>query len=175
MSEPVIPANAVSVPETDAAPSLVGEPRFTWNFDHRLDPQKRVQFPAVWRPSEPATRFVLILWPHRHLKGETEFAFIKGLTPRRFSRLMDQVATLGLGDTKAAALSRKLFHNSIELDLDPAGRLCLPPKMASQIGLDKVVHFAGAGKHFELWEPETYVRCARADDEIAADAYETLI
>ncbi len=175
MSEPVVQTNAVSVSATEAVLSLAGEQRFTWNFDHRLDAQKRVQFPAVWRPADPATRFILILWPHPQLKGETEFGFIKGLTQRRFDRLVEQVANLGLGDTKAAALRRKLFHNSIDLDLDPAGRLCLPPKMASQIGLDKTVHFSGAGDHFELWDPETFKRCSRADDPIASEAYETLI
>ena len=175
MSELVVPANAVSASAADAAFSTVGEPRFTWNFDHRLDTQKRVQFPAAWRSSDPSTRYVLILWPHPQLKGETEFGFIKGLTQRRFSRLVEQVANLGLGDSKAAALRRKLFHNSIDLELDPAHRLCLPPKMASQIGLDKMVHFSGAGDHFELWDPEIFTRCSRADDPIASEAYETLI
>jgi MraZ protein len=174
---------------SDSATNVIGNPspdgggpstkaadqRFTWNFDHKMDGQKRVQFPAVWRPSEAEPRYTLVLWPHPHLQPEREFACIMGLTPKQFEAMQEKMESNGLGNRQVAALRRKIFHNSFELTLDPAGRLCLPPKMAAQIGLDKDVHFVGAGGHFELWDPELFEKCSKADEALAAAAYETLV
>ena len=150
-----------------------GEQRFTWNFDHKMDGQKRVQFPADWRPQGDVSesRYTLVLWPHPHLKAEREFAFIMGLIPQQFEGLLKKIEAKGLGNHQVAALRRKIFHNSFELSLDPAGRLCLPPKMAAQIGLDKEVHFVGAGGHFEIWEPAAFEICTKAEANLADEAY----
>jgi division/cell wall cluster transcriptional repressor MraZ len=171
--------NAIGAPSSDGSlpPVKPGEQRFTWNFDHKMDGQKRVQFPAVWRPQGEASeaRYTLVLWPHPHVQPEKEFAFIMGLTPKQFEAMLAKMEANGLGNRSVAALRRKIFHNSFELSLDPAGRLCLPPKMAAQVGLDKDVHFVGAGGHFEIWEPSLFEKCTKADDNLAAEAYETLV
>ena len=166
----VVPA----VSPTAAADSSVIEPWFTWNFEHRLDPQKRVQFPAVWRTSEAMSRFMLILWPHPHLKGQREFAFIKGILPSKFRSLVEQMASRPVGDDDASATRRRLFSTSLQIDLDPAGRLCLPPRMASEVGLAKDVLFVGNGDHFELWNKEIFEQCSLADKEVAIGAYKSL-
>ena len=166
----VVPA----VSPTAAADSSVIEPWFTWNFEHRLDPQKRVQFPAVWRTSEAMSRFMLILWPHPHLKGQREFAFIKGILPSKFRSLVEQMASRPVGDDDASATRRRLVSTSLQIDLDPAGRLCLPPRMASEVGLAKDVLFVGNGDHFELWNKEIFEQCSLADKEVAIGAYKSL-
>jgi len=151
-----------------------GEPWFCWNFDHKLDTQKRVQFPANWRPENPDTRFVLVLWPHPHMKPVREFGFIMGFTMRQFGEMLEKLEAKGPGNRQAAALKRKIFHNAFELGVDPAGRLCLPPKMATQVDLDKEAHFVGAGGHFEIWDPESFKACSQAEDAIADEGYESL-
>lgn len=175
MSEPVEHPDLVAAQVAAGVPLTEEEPLFTWNFDHRMDPQKRVQFPAAWRSAAIGTRFVMVLWPHHQVAPESEFALIKGLPPKRYRQWVAQVSKMGIGNPKVAAFRRRLFHSSIELELDPAGRLCLPPKMATAIGLSKEVHFVGAGDHFELWDHAAFVRCTRADGGVALEAYETLI
>ena len=177
MSEPTANANesSPSAGGSVSASSSSTEQRFTWNFDHKLDGQKRVQFPANWRPQDPETRYTLVLWPHPHLQPEREFAYILGLTKKQFDAMLDKMERQSLGNRQVGALRRKIFHNSFELPIDPAGRLCLPPKMAAQIGLDKEAHFVGAGSHFEIWDPTTFEKCTKADDALAAEAYENLI
>lgn len=167
---PVVPA----VPPTALADPSGIDSWFTWNFEHRLDPQKRVQFPAVWRTSEAMSRFMLILWPHPHLKGQREFAFIKGVLPSKFKSLVEQMASRPVGDDDASAIRRRLFHTSLQVDLDPAGRLCLPPRMASEVGLSKDVFFVGNGDHFELWNRPIFDQCALADKDVAIEAYKSL-
>ena len=175
MSDSPDNVNEIS-PASGASPSTKSaEQRFTWNFDHKLDGQKRVQFPAKWSPPDPETRYTLVLWPHPHLQPEREFAYIMGLTPKQFDAMLDKMERQSLGNRQVAALRRKIFHNSFELAVDPAGRLCLPPKMAAQIGLDKEAHFVGAGGHFEIWDPATFEKCSKADDSLAAEAYENLV
>lgn len=178
MSDSTSTANGNSAPSGGVLSTKAAEQRFTWNFDHKLDGQKRVQFPASWRlpnPEAAEARYTLVLWPHPHLQPEREFGFIMGLTPKQFEAMLAKMEVEGLGNRQAAALRRRIFHNSFDLAIDPAGRLCLPPKMAAQVGLDKDAHFVGAGGHFEIWDPATFEKCTKADDGIAAEAYERLV
>jgi MraZ protein len=165
---------AQAAPVAAGAPSSSLSGWYTWSYDHRMDTQKRVQFPADWRNSKTPSQFVLIMWPHAHLKGEREFAFIKGVTPQKFSSLVEQVSTKGIGEDDTGAFRRQIFRSSIQVELDPAGRLCLPPKMVAETGMKKDVHFVGAGDHFELWDKEIFDRCSQADRAVALGAYKTL-
>ncbi len=176
MSESTNNASESSPSTGVSASALVpsGEQRFTWNFDHKLDGQKRVQFPANWRPQDPETKYMLVMMPHSHMQSEREFAYVMGLTRRQFEAMLERMDRQNLGNRQAGAVRRKLFHNTFELSVDPAGRLCLPPKMAAQTGLDKEAHFVGAGTHFEIWDPAIFEKCTKADDALAAEGYENM-
>lgn len=146
---------------------------FTWHHTHKLDGQKRVAFPAPWRPKDSSVEFMLILWPHP--AAGRKHAFILGMVPERFRRLQDKLASGAYGDDRNWALKRRLFSNSIAMSLDPAGRLCLPPDMADAIGLQKDVFFSGGGADFEVWDPETFRRCEQAEETLATEGLRTLI
>jgi DNA-binding transcriptional regulator/RsmH inhibitor MraZ len=145
---------------------------FTWRHTHKLDPQKRVAFPADWRPSDPNCKIMLVLWPHPH--AERKHGFILGMLPPRYRQLQTKLAAGSLGDDRTGALRRAIFTNAVALKLDPAGRLCLPADMADSIGLQKEVFFAGGGADFEVWDPATFARCQTAEAPLAAEAYKLL-
>jgi MraZ protein len=161
----IAPVSAPAVPHG----TLSGEElTFTWRHTHKLDAQKRVSFPAEWRPADPNFTFTLLLWGHP--SAGRKFAFIKGLPPERFKQLLSRVDSGTTGAEAANAMRRRLFSNSVTLKLDPAGRLCLPPQMAADANLSKDVLFAGAGGEFEIWEPDLYEKCMAADEAIASNA-----
>ncbi len=145
---------------------------FKWRHTHKLDGQKRVAFPAIWRPKDPLIEFTLILWPHHH--SGRKHGFILGMVPERFRQLQDKLAAGGLGDDRTGTLRRAIFYNCTSMRLDPAGRLCLPADMADAIGLQKEVLFAGGGADFEIWDPATFLRCEQADAATAAEAFKLL-
>ena len=151
------------------------EPRFTSTFEPKLDAQKRAQFPVPWRPADPDTKFMLVLWPHEKVKPEREFGFIKGLTMRQFEVMMEKLEAKRAGGKDVGASRRKIYGNSTEVTVDPAGRLCLPPKYAAKIGLESEARFVGAGSHFEVWAPEVFKICTEAESDLADEGYDDLI
>jgi DNA-binding transcriptional regulator/RsmH inhibitor MraZ len=170
MSDPVNTTGLASEAGSPSSGAVGGSvPSFTWRHAHKLDGQKRVTFPSDWRPGSPEVCFTLVLWPHPH--SGRKFGFINGLTPQRFQALQAKLDQAGQGDQKAGALRRAIFANSISLPLDPAGRLCVPPRMADEIGLTKDVLFVGAGGEFQIWDPATFQKCTDAEAALAADAY----
>lgn len=148
-------------------------PAFTWQYTYKLDAQKRVAFPAEWRPADPGTLFTLVLWPHKG--AGRNHAYVYGLTQRRFHDLLSKLEKAGMGDARAGALRRAIFGNSTTMALDPSGRLVLPARMADAIGLQKEVLFVGTGADFEIWDPELYEKCTQAEADLAADAYNQLV
>lgn len=144
-----------------------------WQYTHRVDTQKRTQFPAEWRKFTKQP-FMLVLWPHEAAPTQ-EFAFIKAMPKRKFDRMLDRLAKAGLGNKQAALIRRKILPNSCPLQIDQAGRLCLPPVMAGKVKIDKEVFFAGVGDHIELWNPESYGACTNAEGGDLQAAMENLL
>lgn len=168
MSEAPNNTAAVSNPGPLSGAQEGEENTYLWRHQHKLDAQKRVSFPAEWRPADPNLSFTLLLWPHPH--AGRKFAFIKGLPNQRFRQLVAKVDPGTQGDNVANAMRRRLFGNSVMVKLDPAGRLCLPPQMAADANLSKDVIFSGAGGEFEIWDPELYEKCTGAEEKEATEA-----
>jgi MraZ protein len=118
---------------------------------------------------------MLVLWPHDKVKPEREFGFIKGLTMRQFDLMMEKLEAKRAGGKDVGAARRKIYGNSCEISVDPAGRLCLPPKFAAKIGLGTEARFVGAGSHFEIWDPAIFKTCTEAECDLADEGYDDLI
>lgn len=175
MSELADNANASLPQGGNLLSAKLVEPRFTSTFEPKLDTQKRAQFPVPWRPADPGTTFMLVLWPHDKVKPEKEFGFIKGLTMRQFDVMMDKLEAKRAGGKDVGAARRKIYGNASEITVDPAGRLCLPPKFAAKIGLGTEARFVGAGSHFEIWDPAIFKTCTEAESDLADEGYDDLI
>ncbi len=168
MGDALQQATSVSAPALPIGMLSGDDLTFTWRHTHKLDAQKRVSFPAEWRPADPNFTFTLLLWGHP--SAGRKFAFIKGLPQPRFRQLLSRVDSGTHGDEEVNAMRRRLFSNSIILKLDPTGRLCLPPQMATDANLNKDVIFLGAGGEFEIWDPELHEKCMAADEAAASKA-----
>jgi MraZ protein len=61
----------------------------------------------------------------------------------------DKVAALPMS---AAGWKRVFLGNAMDIEVDSAGRLLVPPELRAAAGLTKDLMLLGMGSHFELWD-----------------------
>ena len=133
---------------------------FRGTFDHTLDAKNRLTIPARFRP-ELAGGVVLAkglercvaVWPPAAYERHTAAA-LEGFHPV---------------SKKAQTLRRFFSANSIDTELDGAGRIMLPPFLLEHAGLRKEVVVTGADEALEIWDRATW---AAYNDALASDVDE---
>ena len=61
-------------------------------------------------------------------------------------------------DQKAQRLRRLLIGNASDCDMDPHGRILVPPVLRGFAGLERYVQMVGQGRKFELWSESAWSR-----------------
>lgn len=149
-------------------PDETNEPVYQSLYRHGVDEKRRVQIPVKWRPAaEVATEFALILWPHN---GQTD-ACVLVLPPAAFSELKQKIRGMPFADRRAEALRRILGEKSDSVQLDKAGRMCLPDWMTTAAGISDKAVLNGMFDRFQIWSPERYEGTRAAVDALAPDAF----
>ena len=124
---------------------------FHGTFDHTLDAKNRLTVPSKFRSTLAGKVFLvkgaepcLSVYPAETYTGMTSAA-LEGINPL---------------SARARELSRIFYANAMELELDGAGRIMLPPRFMERAGITtREVVVAGAGECLELWDRtawETY-------------------
>jgi MraZ protein len=126
---------------------------FRGTFEHALDAKHRLTVPAKYRAAlaagvvlavspetEPGTPRSIAMWTPEDYEQYTEAA-LSGLNPL---------------SPRARDLSRVLFGNSHDLELDSANRVMIPSGLMSYASLDKEVVVTGVGNCLEIWDRATY-------------------
>src|SRR6476660_1389851 len=70
-------------------------------YRHGVDEKRRVQIPAMWRPSEPGIEFTLILWPKAK-----EGPCLRVLPPQEMAELMRDIDAMPNSDPNKVVLKR---------------------------------------------------------------------
>jgi len=148
-------------------PNEAIEPIYQARYRHGVDEKRRVQIPAKWRPAEEGVQFALILWPH----GGQPDACLLVLPPAAFDELVKKIKAMPFAERKAEALRRILGEKSDRVQLDKAGRICLPDWMASAAGIKDEAVLNGMFDRFQIWSPERYEESRAAVDALAPDAF----
>ena len=147
---------------------------FRGNFEHSLDAKHRLTIPAKYRAAfangvvlakspetQPGTPRTVAIWPTEAFERYTN-RVLEGKNPI---------------SPEARELSRILFGNSHDTELDSANRVMFPADMLRFAGLDKELVLTGAGECLEVWDRA--VHAAYNDDvlsrftEIAASVGDT--
>jgi MraZ protein len=63
-------------------------------------------------------------------------------------------------DLRGAAIKRQIIGSAVDVAIDAAARITIPPELREFAGLQRDVVFMGLGNHFELWD-----KTRRAADE----------
>ncbi|MDE3066916.1 MAG: hypothetical protein KGJ60_05115 [Verrucomicrobiota bacterium] len=138
-------------------------------FRHGVDEKRRVQIPAKWRPQRGGVELTLILWPREGV-GHC----VRVLPPSQMARLMQSIDEMPNGDPKKAVLKRIIGSGSAQVEVDKAGRICLPDEMARGAGLQNEAVLVGLLDRFEIWSPERYEKVQAADADLAPDAFKLM-
>jgi MraZ protein len=133
---------------------------FRGTFDHTLDAKNRLTVPARFR-AELSSGVVLAKGLERCVAVWTPAAYdeytaaaLQGLHPL----------------SKEAQKLRRFFSaNSLDTELDAAGRVMLPAFLLDHAGLSKDVVVTGSGDALEIWDRMTW---ATYNDALASDVDE---
>ncbi len=120
---------------------------FRGTFDYTLDAKNRLTVPARFR-AELAGGIVLAKGLERCVAVWTPAAY-------------DAYTAASLKDfhplSKEGQKLRRFFAaNSLDTELDSAGRVMVPPFLLDHAGLAKEVVVTGSGENLEIWDRETW-------------------
>ena len=142
---------------------------YNGKFRHGVDLKRRVQVPARWCPSNPATELTVMVWT-KHKAGTC----LRVLPPERLAELLGHINSLPAGHPDKSVLKRNLGLNSIQVAVDKSGRFCLPEEMAAAAGIGKEAVFVGLMDSFEIWAPQRVAGVQVVDQARLAGALDHL-
>jgi MraZ protein len=138
-------------------------------YRHGVDEKRRIQIPAMWRPTEANFQFTLIVWPQRR-----EGPCLRVLPPKEMAELMGALDAMPNGDPNKTILKRIIGSESTQVELDKAGRVCVPEEMARAVGIDGDVILVGLLDRFEIWDPARYEKVKASDAVMAQEAFKLM-
>jgi MraZ protein len=129
------------------AGAIGGIGMFVGDFQHSLDPKKRLTIPAVWRSQvgQPQSLFVL---PDFHEKCLNVFPAAE------MARKLEKIRKHSMADRKAMEFARTLGSSADLVSWDSQGRIRIKDKLLKFAGIEDQVQMIGALDKFQLWNPE---------------------
>ena len=124
---------------------------FFGTFIHAIDAKGRTSLPARFRESLTATgepRIVLMQYPH--------WKAIQALPQSVWSELVKKVMEASPLDARYQRSVLKFVSSAHEVDLDPHGRVLVPPALRDYAGLSKDVAWVGMGRTIHLFDKAAY-------------------
>jgi transcriptional regulator MraZ len=111
---------------------------FRGRYNHTIDPKGRLSIPARFRDVLAQFDGKMVVVPNEHsLEVHPE----------------EKVNAQPQFDTELRHLSRLYVSRAMDVSLDGAGRILLPPDTRKQAGLEREVTLVGGGRRmFEVWD-----------------------
>ena len=136
---------------------------FLSTFENRIDRKGRLSVPAPFRATLEANHASLFLYKSLLLPC------IEGCGPERISQIVDAIDTMDSLSDEVATLTTML-SSAQEMRLDSEGRIMLSADFIAFSGLGDTALFAGIGRSFQIWHPDTFrEREAAARDRAKTD------
>jgi len=135
-------------------------------YRHGVDEKRRVQIPAMWRPSSSAIELTLILWP-KHTAG----ACLRVLPPKEMAELMRDINAMPNSDPNKGVLKRFIGAQSTQVTVDKVGRICIPEELAKPADIGDKAVLVGMLDRFEIWSPKRYEAATSADAVMSPQAF----
>jgi MraZ protein len=128
------------------------------NFNHTIDAKGRTSLPAKLREALAAAgepRIVLMQYPH--------WRAVLALPQSVWTELTKKVMESSPMDVRWQRTILKFVSTAHEVDLDPHGRVLVPPPLRAWAGLAKDVVWVGMGKVIQLWDQAAWEQAMAAD------------
>src|SRR5690606_24958166 len=137
---------------------LIGE------YNHTLDPKKRLSLPSKWR-SELGKSLIVT-------RGLDNCLFVYTLTS--WQTLTEKVAGLPLGQADTRGFNRFFLSGAVEVEVDKAGRILVPDFLKDFAKLKNKVVLAGLHDRVEIWDEKKWNDYKRKIEEQADKLAEKL-
>lgn len=119
---------------------------------YQLDPKGRISLPARFREAFADGAFLTL--------GQDGCLFC---FPRaEWEQRSQEVRSAPLSQADARAYSRMFFGNAEAVELDSQGRLLVPQRLRSEVGIRKEAVVVGVSERMEIWDRETFERYQQA-------------
>jgi MraZ protein len=120
---------------------------FFGTFNHAIDAKGRTSLPARFRESLAAageSKIVLTQYPH--------WRAVQALPQSVWKELEKKVLETSPLDARAQRNVLRFYSSAHEVDLDPHGRVLVPPPLREWAGLSKDVVWVGMGRTIHLYD-----------------------
>jgi MraZ protein len=124
---------------------------FYGTFQHAIDAKGRTSLPARFRES-----LVAAGEPKVFLIQAPGLKALRAMPLSVWKKLEEKVLALSPFDTRAQRNILKFVSTAHEVDLDPHGRVLVPPNLRGYAGLDREVVWTGMGRDMCLWDRATW-------------------
>ena len=115
---------------------LIGE------YQHTLDPKKRLSLPSKFR-KELGKKIIIT-------RGLDNCLFI--YAPAAWKKLTEKFTELSLGSTDTRGFNRFMLSGAVDTEVDGAGRVLIPDFLKDFAELKTDVVVAGIGNRVEVWD-----------------------
>jgi len=137
--------------------------RFRGESTHKVDAKGRVSIPAAYRrvleagdPDWTTGLFPTLILVY-HNKGRK---FIEGYTVEAMDDLEARIEKLTLGSRKRRYMEHAFSTQSLQVQIDPTGRLVLSQTIRDKFGITSEAVFAATGTTFQIWDPAAHAENA---------------
>ena len=115
---------------------LIGE------YNHTLDPKKRLSLPSKWRMELGKTVIVT--------RGLDNCLFVYPLS--QWQKITDKIGLLPLGQADTRSFNRFFLSGAVEVEVDSVGRILVPDFLKAFAHLDTKVVLTGIHDRVEIWD-----------------------
>lgn len=123
------------------------ETYFLGSFKHSIDAKNRLTLP---------TKFVVKFAKSKAVITKGFEGCLEVWTSLDFDKRVNQVLSYSQNKKNARILSRQIFANSNEVEIDKAKRILLPTNLKDMASIKKDVMIIGVGNKIEIWNLKTY-------------------
>ncbi len=129
---------------------------FLGDYQHTLDAKGRVSLPAKFRTAMPGGLVVVNGFDHCLYVYPAE----------EYQRFVARLVSEEDFDPRTRKVRRFFTAGAVDVELDSAGRVSLPPKLREYAGLTKDVAITGNGNRIEIWDAAAWNVYSEAGESI---------
>jgi MraZ protein len=115
---------------------------FIGEYQHNLDPKKRLALPSKFRKELGSTVVVT--------RGLDKCLFV--YPAKVWKELAEKLGNLPMGESTTRSFVRLMLAGAIDSDIDSQGRVLLPEYLKQYAGLSRNVVVAGLFNRLEIWD-----------------------
>ena len=138
-------------------------PTFIGDYICKADSKCRVVVPASFRKAMTTGGSSVFV-----LRRNVFEQCIDMYPQEEWERMMQNLREkLNMFDAKHVAFLREFCRGTQEVEMDANGRVLLPKRMLSEVGIDKDMVFAAQDRLIQVWDAEVYAHVAMAPGELS--------